>query len=742
MARWLVILPALMMLLAGSVGAESEQMKKFKSDYSTLSEDLLNNPGERAQVENFVYKKDVATITFIEGELHLGRAVDGRPTTLTFRGKGNCTIDIPVPSERNCLHAVSGKETIDEDFEFCFIEFSDNLDLRLKEQFEFTSEGISWKNFHASKEFQGEVFFKPNIYHTYDNYFQLLRSHYERAEDGYLFIDFNRYAFTFDPNRPEQVQVGYEFEGGDVVLAEAAAFQRQERGLYEDSALSKIQYPTRAISKHGDLVLSGLDGKRIDEDSRCDLSLVIERDSLRFVSLWLSYNLSEDSVYVNGAPVDYHRRKDFEHIGLILPEYAFKGDTLKVSIWYDGSNYDYALPYVQNPQPSLHTFSFTVPGGSDYFMPGMGPYTDGERGKDVFEVAPQNLYNRFYFTGFVTGADTMTVTTDAGLMMNFIKLESINKQALECFIPDATYEAIALESMNYFSSLLGGNPPGVFGMYVVPEQSFVSMPGMMTLPQDACVTSGTMEALGGFHLYAGYAASRQWFGNLMKPTTHRDTWIESALASYLPGLLIERKVNPGSFYSNMLNRRDTLLSLNDVNRLRPISISDRGVDMLIANKGAWLVHMLRLLMLDLETMSDRAFTRFLFEASFTFNNRLYTTNDFIALAEKHYGEPLDWFFNYWLYDYPIPRFDVEWTATEDGGEYIVDATVATQRATADFKMPVIMRVETADGQSVFVRETIDGTEDSFSLGPFASEPVQLHFNEFLSVLCHEDVSRR
>jgi hypothetical protein len=742
MARWLTLLVVLGALLSPAVFAESEQMKQFKDDYKTLSEDLLNNPGELGQIENFVYQKDVATFTFTEGRVHLGRFVDGRATTAIFIGKGNCKIEIPVPSERNCMHAVSGKEAVDEDFEVCFIQFSDNLDLKLKERFEFTPQNLSWRNFATAKQAQGEVFFKPSIYHVYDNFFQLLRSHYERADDGYFFIDFNRYTFTFDPNRPEEVLVGYEFEGGDVLITEAAVFQRQERGRYEDSVLSDIQYPTRAVRKHGDIVLGGLDGKRIQKGTRGDVSLVIEKDSLKYLSLWLNYNLKEDSVYVNGERADYHRRRDFGHIGVMLPGYAHRGDTVEISLWYNGSNYDHVLPYVQNPAPCAFSFSFAVPRGANYYMPGMGPYSDGQRGQSVFEVQPQNLYSRFYFTGFVSGIDTVGATTDAGLMMNFIKLKSVNKHAMECFIPDAMYEATALEATNFFLSLLGGNPPGVFGLYVVPEQSFVSMPGTMTIPQNACVTSGTMAALGGFHTYAGYAAARQWFGNLMQPATHREQWIEPALASYLPGLLIERQVGAGAFYSNMLNRRDTLLNLEQVSRLRPISVGGRTVDMLIANKGAWMMHMLRLLMLDLESMSDRAFTRFLFEASFTFNNRLYTTGDFIALAEKHYGQPLDWFFDYWLYDYRMPQFDITWSVTEDGGEYIIDANATTSKVGAGFRMPVIMRVETADGESVFVRETITGTECHFSLGPFASEPKQLHFNEFLSVLCRSKVSKK
>ena len=36
-------------------------------------------------------------------------------------------------------------------------------------------------------------------------------------------VDFNRYVYTFDPNRPEQVILSFEFEGGDMTGGELGA---------------------------------------------------------------------------------------------------------------------------------------------------------------------------------------------------------------------------------------------------------------------------------------------------------------------------------------------------------------------------------------------------------------------------------------------------------------------------------------------------------------------------------------
>ena len=58
------------------------------------------NDGEIAKIKNFVYQKDVATFTFIEGSILFQKPIDGRPTAAIFVGDGLLHIDIPSPVER------------------------------------------------------------------------------------------------------------------------------------------------------------------------------------------------------------------------------------------------------------------------------------------------------------------------------------------------------------------------------------------------------------------------------------------------------------------------------------------------------------------------------------------------------------------------------------------------------------------------------------------------------------------
>ena len=47
-----------------------------------------------------------------------------------------------------------------------------------------------------------------------------------------------------------------------------------------------------------------------------------------------------------------------------------------------------------------------------------------------------------------------------------------------------------------------------------------------------------------------------------------------------------------------------------------------------------------------------------------------TTEDFQAVAESVYGQPLDYFFQEWIYGEKYPIYNVAWTYNEIGGTVI------------------------------------------------------------------------
>lgn len=726
-------------LTVGQVRATTRSMEKFLQDYSDVSQDLLNHEMEFTVVNDFVYKKDLATFTFSEGTIYLLRYVDERPTTALFIGSGNARIEVRPHMELQSLRCVTRKETIDEDFKTCLIRMSDDFDLRLKERFSFQKGKLSWRIFNeAAKVPQGEFFFRPVIYHTYDNYFQLLRSHYERAEDGFFWIDFNRYAFCFDPNQPEEVRIGYEFEGGDFVITNAAVFGRQEHNRYEDARMSELPYPTTIIDKSGRLVMRGLDGQVIDTAS-VTIRLLVNADSLRFVSTFLHYNLDIDSVHFRRKPVDYHRRGDFSFVGIILPEYSRANDTLELTYFYHGKDYRSAMPYVENPRVAPHSLSFAIPKGYNYLMPGMSRIDRDVDGRDHFTVQPMTPFDNFYIQGYASDFDTIQEVTDLGITLNFVRSGAIDK-LVDCFIPDKLYRPGVLGAFNYMSSRLGG-PIGTFQEFVFPL-GMLSMPGVIKVPQQACVTEGTWDAIGSFDVFAAAAVARQWFGSAMQPRSYREKWLGEAAPEYVALMSIQATQGAGPFYSNLNSRKDSVIFFLDVDRGMPLATDSRVSTTLRSNKGLWLLHMLRFLMFDLETNSDAAFRKFLHELCITTNLTPFTNADIVRLAEKHYGQSLDFFFDQWLYGAGVPKFKVEYRIETKDNLHYITGMVETSGVTDSFEMPVIMRVEMEDGSSISLRQPISAGKNELNLGPFPTRPKELHFNEYFSVLSKDKVKKK
>ncbi len=726
-------------LLIGFSQAKTDFFKKFKNDYRILDQDLLNNVGEIATIKDFVYKKDVATFTFKEGTIHLLRYVNDRPTTAIFIGAGNATIDIPTHEGRQGMLYSARDSVVNEDFTVLFIRMADDFDLKLKEKFTFTEKKLDWKMFQPAKEAQGELFFKPSLYHTYDNYFQMMRSLYERSEDGYFWADFNRYVFSFDPNRPEEVEVGYEREGGDVFLTIGAAFQRQEKQKYDDAELSDISYPTTIVDKTGDFYIAGLDGRKI-EKGEVTVSIIINADSLRYLSLFLHYNMKIDSIYYNNQQVEYWRRRNFNFFGVILPEYRYKDDTVKLTVWYNGKHFDTFLPYVENPSPCPVKLHFTVPKGYNYYMPGMGEITKADRGNVQFTVeSPSNMYNKFFFHVYATRVDTIQVPSDIGITLNFIKSHNIRKRD-ECFIPYDVYRSSITDAFNYFTGILGG-PINTFSEYVIPE-GFMSMPGIIQVPQLACVRDDPFAAFGGLDAISGISVAKQWFGSLMRPVSYREDWTTLALPNFMCLLFIENRPDGNFYYTNLLARQDSLYTIEELKRELPLGVGRRTDVTTLTNKGVWLLHMLRFLMYDYETGSEKSFMRFLHELSLYVNNKSFSNSDFFTIAEKYYGKPLDWFANEWLYGCGIPKFDVIYSIKKQDGKYVIPVDVKATRVRPDFTMPVILRVVLPGDNYVFLRQTVNAGDTHFELGPFDQKPSELVFNEFYSVLSRDRVKKK
>lgn len=169
-------------------------------------------------------------------------------------------------------------------------------------------------------------------------------------------------------------------------------------------------------------------------------------------------------------------------------------------------------------------------------------------------------------------------------------------------------------------------------------------------------------------------------------------------------------------------------------RLNSSKSSDYAI--LVYEKGAYVIHMLRNMLIDLKTLNDDRFIQMMKDYVQTYSGKEASTEDFKKIVDKHFGQDMSWFFNEWVYGIEIPTYVVSWTKekTEDG-KYEVTLKVKQENVSEGFKMqvPVVMNFD--KDKYAIVRVMIDKPYTEVKLPRAPIEPKEIVFNPFYSVLC-------
>ncbi|MCB2230022.1 hypothetical protein KQH82_04845 [bacterium] len=155
----------------------------------------------------------------------------------------------------------------------------------------------------------------------------------------------------------------------------------------------------------------------------------------------------------------------------------------------------------------------------------------------------------------------------------------------------------------------------------------------------------------------------------------------------------------------------------------------------IYRKGAYVLHMLRNMLMDLQTLDDSRFFDMMTEWHEIFYGRRATTDDFRRLTEKYCGMDMGWFFEEWVYGYylPVYKFSYEVTPTDDGLHEVV-CDISQSGVPDGFKMFVPIEIEFKGGGKAYVRLLIDKPQQRITLPPLDKKPNRITLNPFESVL--------
>ena len=157
--------------------------------------------------------------------------------------------------------------------------------------------------------------------------------------------------------------------------------------------------------------------------------------------------------------------------------------------------------------------------------------------------------------------------------------------------------------------------------------------------------------------------------------------------------------------------------------------------MIVYKKGAWVLHMLRMLTLNLQSMSEERFKTIMGDFYTKYRGRRASTLDFQRVVEDHVGQPMDWFFKEWVDGWRVPTYTVS-THTEpaDNGQFRVKLRVLQANVPDDFLMYVPVAIDLGNNKVARVRVKVQGPRTEVDLPLMPSQPKAVRFNDLDGVL--------
>jgi len=291
----------------------------------------------------------------------------------------------------------------------------------------------------------------------------------------------------------------------------------------------------------------------------------------------------------------------------------------------------------------------------------------------------------------------------------------------------------------------------------------LAFPGLILLSFQAFGELHTGEA----SLFRAHEVAHQWWGAAVEFEDYRDQWISEGFAQYASALFMLRGMEREDEFLDILDawRLDVLGEVNvgqgigkhygfqpgamqrsDGHESGPLAVgyrlrsSDTPYDyrLLVYEKGAFVLHMLRMMLTDLDTGDDEPF-RHLMRGFF--NNHLSeaaTTAAFEAAVTEAFGEPMDWFFEQWIHGVDVPTYrpDLKVTRLIDSADpFVLHGRIEQQDVPDGFRMPVPIVIRFDDRLPIAHRIWVDtGTVDVEI--PLPAEPTAVEFNYHHGVLAH------
>jgi hypothetical protein len=467
------------------------------------------------------------------------------------------------------------------------------------------------------------------------------------------------------------------------------------------------------------------------------------RNGLRVVPFSLFHSLRVQSVTADGQPLSFIQedKNDDADFAVILPKPLAAGEKFSVTTTYSGKdavtnegggNYFPVARHNWYPNNTTAAFgeyasydmTFRIPKGMKIAATGALLSESNEGGQNVsvwksetpqtvagfnfgrFEVEEATLTKpEMHIQSFANDAPPDWVSSlrqaasgdlpgqsrNGGMALGSMSTTGLNKKAL------AEGELAVQLYTGYFG-------PSSFTHLQITQQTACSFgqswPGLVWIPICYYFDSTVRHQLGMDWGDRGYwkvvtphEVAHQWWGHTVGFSSGRDQWMSEGFADMSASLYLSMiEKDPKKFITFWNDERQLLLE-RDPQGFRAIDVgpltmgyrannSRTGAGItrrLIYPKGAYVLHMIRMMMFDTHN-GDERFKETMHDFVDTYRGKAATTEDFKAIVEKHMtrnmdldgNHKMDWFFNQYVYGTGIPQYNFHASVetTPDGRTHI------------------------------------------------------------------------
>jgi hypothetical protein len=728
-----------------------------------------------APVKDVVVRRDAMELRLESGTAYLLTPLSGRTIGIAFVGGGRLTFEPPMIVEQYNLKRVLGDSSVSGPITAAVFIFADSTAVELRRRLTFgagTAErvGDAADAVHAALDYlvdgrshsATEALMTALLNKTTTGYFA---AYVKRARGESVLIE-------FDPTQAEEVSL---YRRGKMLgqrTETICQFQRAEDLMSNISVAAEEPEPLGVGAYDIDATIDG----NYKFSARVTERLIGRRDRQEWANFYLYSELDVDSVSTDaGTPMSFYRRDREPALWVRFPKPLGPGDTVNVRFVYHGnligfgSTIEDFLPSIWNDQrrqmfPILDSWAF-IKSTSTWFPRystwQSAPFTMTFHTPKHLKFATIGRLVDSSTTGNVTTSRWVSEVPTRHVSFNIGKFEqldirdprippvtvhvnteahnTISRLIVSAKRPEEFVGADVANSLSFFTSVFGAP---LFHQYFATEIPYwhgQAFPGMIHLSWVTFLGLGTD---GEDEMFRSHEMAHQWWGIGVEPAGYRDAWLSEGFSEFAGMWYMQVVLNDNDKYMKALKR-----SRQEIRRERskaaPIGLGYRAGEswrgaysLMTYQKGAWVLHMLRNMMLNTRNMNEDRFKAMMRDFYETYRGKRASTADFERTVEKHFGQPMDWFFNQWVYGTGIPTYIFSWTAETDsagGAGQAVRLRVRQSDVPESFAMYVPLLITFDDGGQAIIRLLVRGatTETTVKL---PAAPRQITLNPLESVL--------